>query len=53
LRARAGVISGSPRARVMPCSDPSAPTMIGEALDVPLNVSVYQRSSLAPPWRSP
>ena len=30
-----------------------APVTIGEALEVPLNVSVYQRSSLVPPCRSP
>src|SRR5215472_18154642 len=29
------------------------PVTIGEALDVPLKVSVYQRSSFVPPCRSP
>ena len=42
-----------PRARAIPCRAPTAPTTIGDALEVPLNWSVYQMSSFAPPWRSP
>jgi hypothetical protein len=32
---------------------PTAPTTIGDALEVPLNWSVYQMRSSVPPWRSP
>ena len=48
-RARAGLNGTRPRARSTPCTEPSAPTTIGEALDVPLKRSVYQRSALARP----
>ena len=36
-----------------PAAQAIAPTTMGDALDVPLKVSVYQRSSLVPPCRSP
>ena len=46
LRARAGVSGVMPLERRMPCRQPSVPTTIGDALDVPENWSVYQKSSL-------
>src|SRR5215467_8673352 len=52
-RARAGDSGMRPRARSTPCTHASAPVTIGEALEVPLNVSVYQTLEFAPPWRSP
>ena len=53
LAARAGVSNGLFFARKIPWAQPSAPTTMGEALDVPLNTSVYQRFLSVPPWRSP
>ena len=47
LRTCAGVSTGRPRALAMPWMQAMAPVTIGDALEVPLNVSVYQRSSFA------
>src|SRR6185295_1377402 len=52
-RARAGDSGTRPRALSTPCTQASAPVTIGDALDVPLNVSVYQTLVLPPPCRSP
>ncbi len=52
-RAVAGVSKALPEARNAPCKLAIAPTIIGDALEVPLKVSVYQRSSLLPPCKLP
>ena len=53
LRTCAGVSTGRPRGLGHALNAGDGAVTMGDALEVPLNVSVYQRSSFVPPCRSP